>query len=158
MKIVILAVGQKQPPWVDAAVDDYLARVPAEFRVELKQLKAEPRDGRPDDAERCRAAEGERLIAAVPAGATLVVLDERGKDWSTQQLAEQLGRWRDAAEQPAFAIGGPDGVAMRVRQAARLQLRLSSLTLPHALARVLLAEQLYRAWSILARHPYHRAG
>lgn len=158
MKILILAIGQKQPAWADAAVNDYLARLPADFKVELRELKAEPRTGRGDEAERCRSAESERLRAAVPAGIHLVALDERGKDWTTQQLAEHLGRWRDDSENVAFAIGGPDGLDERFRRDARLQLRLSSMTLPHALARVVLAEQLYRAWSILARHPYHRAG
>ena len=157
MKILILAIGQKQPTWTTAAVNDYLVRFPAEFKVELRELKAEARTGRPDEAERCRAAESDRLRAALPAGSQLVALDERGKDWSTQQLADQLERWRDAAENVAFAIGGPDGLDDRFKREARLQLRLSSLTLPHALARVILAEQLYRAWSILARHPYHRA-
>jgi len=157
MKVLILAVGQKQPAWVDAAVNDYLTRFPAEFKLELRELKAEARTGRADEANRCRSAESERLRAAVPAGSQLVVLDERGKDWTTRQLADQLGRWRDAAQSVTFAIGGPDGLDDRFKHDARLQLRLSSLTLPHALARVLLAEQLYRAWSILARHPYHRA-
>jgi 23S rRNA (pseudouridine1915-N3)-methyltransferase len=157
MKILILAIGQKQPAWVDAAVKDYLARFPTDFKVELRELKAEARNGRADDAERCRSAECERLRAAVPAGSHLVALDERGKDWTTRQFAEQLGRWRDGSDNVAFAIGGPDGFDEGFRREARLQLRLSSLTLPHALARVLLAEQLYRAWSILARHPYHRA-
>jgi len=157
MKILILAVGQKQPAWVDAAMQDYLARFPADFKVELRELKAEARTGRADEAERCRSAESERLRSAVPAGSQLVALDERGKDWTTQQLAEQLRRWRDASETVAFAIGGPDGLDDRFKRDARIRFRLSSLTLPHALARVLLAEQLYRAWSILARHPYHRA-
>jgi len=157
-KILILAIGQRQPAWVDAAVDDYLARFPADFKVELRELKAEARTGRADEAERSRSAEGDRLLAACPQGHALVALDERGRDWTTQQLADHLGRMRDAGEPVAFAIGGPDGLDDRVRQTARMQLRLSSMTLPHALARVLLCEQLYRAWSILARHPYHRAG
>jgi len=157
MKVTILAIGQKQPAWAGAAVEDYLDRFPADFKVELTELKAEARSGRPDDGERCRAAEAQRLRAALPAGALLVALDERGKDLTTAQFAEQLRRWRDAGESVAFAIGGPDGLAEDFKRGARLLLRLSSLTLPHALARVLLAEQLYRAWSILARHPYHRA-
>jgi 23S rRNA (pseudouridine1915-N3)-methyltransferase len=157
MKILVLAIGQKQPAWADAAVNDYLIRFPADFRVELRELKAEARTGRSEEAERCRSAESDRLRAAVPAGSQLVALDERGKDWTTQQLADQLGRWRDSAQSVAFAIGGPDGLDDRIKREASLQLRLSSMTLPHALARVLLAEQLYRAWSILARHPYHRA-
>ena len=156
-RILILAIGQKQPAWVNGAVDDYLARFPADFKVELRELKAEARSGRTDEAERCRSVEGERLLGACPSSHTLVALDERGRDWTTQQFAEHLGGWRDTGEAVAFAIGGPDGLDERVKRAARLQLRLSSLTLPHALARVLLCEQLYRAWSILARHPYHRA-
>lgn len=157
MKLAILAIGQKQPAWADVAVDDYLKRFPADFKVDLIELKAEARTGRPDDAERCRAAEAQRLTAALPAGALLVALDERGKDMTTADIAAQLSRWRDAGESVAFAIGGADGLTEEFKRGARLLLRLSSLTLPHALARVLLAEQLYRAWSILARHPYHRA-
>ena len=157
MRILILAIGQKQPAWAGAAVNDYLVRFPADFRVELRELKAEARTGRADEAERCRSAESERLRAALPAGSQRVVLDEHGKDWTTQQLADQLAHWRDNAENIAFAIGGPDGLDERIKREAHLQLRLSSMTLPHALARVVLAEQLYRAWSILARHPYHRA-
>jgi 23S rRNA (pseudouridine1915-N3)-methyltransferase len=157
MKILILAIGQKLPAWADAAVNDYLARFPADFKVELREMKAEPRTGRTDEAARCRSAESERLRAAVTVGSQLVALDERGKDWTTQQLAEHLGRWRDSGENLAFAIGGPDGLDEGFKRDARLQLRMSSMTLPHALARVVLVEQLYRAWSILVRHPYHRA-
>lgn len=152
-----MAIGQKQPAWADTAVNDYLARFPADFRVELKEVKAEARTGRADEGERCRASEAVRLRAALPVGSAVVALDERGKDWNTQQLADQLQRWRDGAESVAFVIGGPDGIDEAFKREARMQLKLSSLTLPHALARVVLAEQLYRAWSILARHPYHRA-
>jgi len=155
VKIAIVAVGQRQPAWADQAVADYLARFPPEFSVTLKEVRPEPRSGAP--LARLLAAEAERLRAAVPAGSVLVALDERGKDWTTVQLAVAIGRWRDAAEPVSFIIGGPDGLAPELKRNARLLLRLSSLTLPHALARVLLAEQLYRAWSLLARHPYHRA-
>ncbi len=157
MKISIVAIGQRQPAWADAAVDDYLARFPSDFKVELKALKAEARSGQTQDPRRALAAEAARIRSALPAGCTVVALDERGKDWTTQQLAQQLSRWRDASEPVAFVIGGPDGLDETIKRAAQLQLRLSSMTLPHALARVLLAEQLYRAWSILAGHPYHRA-
>lgn len=155
MKIAIVAVGQRQPAWADQAVADYLGRFPSDFSVTLKEVKPEPRSGAP--VERLLVAEAERLRAAVPAGSVLVALDERGKDWTTVQLAEAIGHWRDAAEPVSFVIGGPDGLAPEFKRSARLLLRLSSLTLPHALARVLLAEQLYRAWSLLANHPYHRA-
>lgn len=155
MKIQIVAVGQRQPAWADQAVADYLDRFPADFAVTLREVKPEPRSGAP--VEKLLAAEAERLRAAVAPGHLLVALDERGRDWTSVQLAESLARWRDAAESVSFVIGGPDGLAADIKQRARVLLRLSSLTLPHALARVLLAEQLYRAWSLLANHPYHRA-
>ncbi len=154
MKISIIAIGQRQPRWADDAVADFLKRFPADFSVDLRQLKPEPRDGRP--AERIRSAESERLRAALPAGCVAVALDERGRDLTSAAFAEQLGRWRDRGDSPAFVIGGPDGLTEEFRQGAHALLRLSSMTLPHALARVLLVEQLYRAWSILSRHPYHR--
>ena len=158
MKILILAIGQKQPAWVDAAVNDYLARFPADFRVELRELKAEARTGRADEAERCRSAEV-RTAARRAAG-------RLARSWRSMNAARtgphsnwpiSSGAGATPARRVAFAIGGPDGLDDSFKREARLQLRLSSLTLPHALARVLLAEQLYRAWSILARHPYHRA-
>jgi 23S rRNA (pseudouridine1915-N3)-methyltransferase len=155
MKIAIVAVAQRPPQWAQDAVADYVARFPADFEVRLVDLKPETRTSQP--VERILAAEAERLKAMISPGTLVVALDERGKDWTTMQLAEHLQQWRDAAERVAFVIGGPDGLDAGFKRAARMQLRLSSLTLPHALARVLLAEQLYRAWSILARHPYHRA-
>ncbi len=155
MKISIIAIGQRQPRWADEAIAEFLKRFPHEFAVDLRELKPETRDGRP--AQRIRAAEGERLRAALPAGSVTVALDERGRDMTSAAFAEQLGRWRDRGDSPAFVIGGPDGLSEELRRAAPLQLRLSSMTLPHALARLLLIEQLYRAWSILAGHPYHRA-
>jgi 23S rRNA (pseudouridine1915-N3)-methyltransferase len=154
MKITVLAIGQRQPRWADEACADYLKRFPPEFGVVLRELKAEPRDRQ--SRERVLAAEAQRLRAAVPAGARLVALDERGKTVSTREFAALLQRWRDRGEAIAFAIGGPDGLAADVKDGAQL-LRLSDLTLPHALARVILLEQLYRGWSILANHPYHRA-
>jgi 23S rRNA (pseudouridine1915-N3)-methyltransferase len=157
MKISIVAIGQRQSEWADAAVADYLSRFPSDYKVELKALKAESRSGLTQDPDRARAAEAARIRSALPAGCAVVALDERGKDWTTQQLAQQLSRWRDASEPVAFVIGGPDGLDDSIKRDARLQLRLSSMTLPHALARVVLVEQIYRAWSILAGHPYHRA-
>jgi 23S rRNA (pseudouridine1915-N3)-methyltransferase len=154
MRIAIVAIGQRQPRWADEAVADYLRRFPADFAIGLRELKPEPRDGRPP--ERIRAAEGERLRSALPPGSLAVALDERGRDLTTAAFAAQLGRWRDDGIAPAFAIGGADGFSDEFRRGAGMLLRLSSLTLPHALARVLLVEQIYRAWSILARHPYHR--
>jgi 23S rRNA (pseudouridine1915-N3)-methyltransferase len=154
MKIAIVAVGQRQPRWADDAIADYLARLPNDFAVRLIEVKPEPRDGRP--VERLLAAEAQRLRAAIPPGHAVVVLDERGEELTTRELAEWLRRSRDAAQPVAFVIGGPDGIDAEFKRGARLRLRLSALTLPHALARVVLAEALYRVWSILAHHPYHR--
>lgn len=155
MKITIAAMGTRQPAWAQAAIDDYLARLPADFAVTVCEIKPEPRQGQP--VERIMAAEADRLRAAIPAGSMVVALDERGGDWTTAKLAAQLQRWRDEALPVAFAIGGADGLDARFKREAGVLLRLSSLTLPHALARVLLVEQIYRAWSLLANHPYHRA-
>lgn len=155
MKISIVAIGQRQPRWADEAIAGFLERFPSDFAVGIRELKPEARDGRPP--ERIRAAEGERLRGALPAGSVTVALDERGREFTSAAFAEQIGRWRERGDSPAFVIGGPDGLADELRRGAQLLLRLSSMTLPHALARVLLVEQLYRAWSILSRHPYHRA-
>jgi 23S rRNA (pseudouridine1915-N3)-methyltransferase len=158
MKITIVAVGQRQPAWAQDAMADYLARFPADFKVELKEVKAEPRSGKGNDpVQRLMAAEAARIRAATPPHGRLVVLDERGADWTTDQLADSLARWREDGLHPVFVIGGPDGLDADLKRSAQAQVRLSSMTLPHALARVLLAEQLYRAWSMLANHPYHRA-
>lgn len=154
MRITVVAVGQRQPRWAEDAAADFLARFPSDFAVTVKDVKPEPRSGQP--VERMLAAEAERLRAAIPAGSLVVALDERGKDWTTLQLAEAMRGWRNASETVAFAIGGPDGLDAGFKRDARMRLRLSSLTLPHALARVVLLEQLYRVWSILAHHPYHR--
>ncbi len=154
MKIRVAAVGQRLPAWAAEGVRDFAERLPRDFRVELHQVKPEARNGQP--VERLLAAEAVRLRAAVPPDAVLVALDERGKDWSSAQLAEALAQWRDGAREPAFVIGGPDGLHPPLKREAALCLRLSSLTLPHALARLVLVEQIYRAWSILAAHPYHR--
>lgn len=156
MKIQIVAVGQRQPAWADQAVADFLDRFPSDFAVTLREVRPESRaSGAP--VERMLAAEAQRLRAAIPAGHLVVALDERGKDWTSTRLAQALGQWRDGAESVTFIIGGPDGLAADLKRDARLLLRLSSMTLPHAMARVLLTEQLYRAWSLLAGHPYHRA-
>ncbi|HVG04276.1 MAG TPA: 23S rRNA (pseudouridine(1915)-N(3))-methyltransferase RlmH [Burkholderiaceae bacterium] len=156
MRITVVAVGQRQPAWADAAVNEYFSRLPPDFKVELKLVKADPRSGSIQLA-RSLSAEAVRVRAAVPDDAWLIALDEHGKDWTTQQFADQLRRWRDFAHDIAFAIGGADGLDPGLKNEARTLLRVSSMTLPHALARVVLAEQLYRAASILAGHPYHRA-
>jgi 23S rRNA (pseudouridine1915-N3)-methyltransferase len=158
MKITIVAVGQRQPAWATAAVDDYLARFPADFKVELREVKAEPRTGKGNEpVARLLAAEAARIDAALPLDAYRIALDEHGSEWTTAKLAQMLARWRDDNIHAAFVIGGPDGLDAEFKRRARACVRLSSMTLPHALARVVLAEQLYRGWSVLVKHPYHRA-
>ena len=156
MKLVLVAVGQRQPAWADAAYDDFAKRFSAECRLELKAVKAEPRtNGKTVQA--MMAAEAERIEAAVPKGARRVVLDERGERRTTVQLAERLRFWLGDGHDVALIVGGPDGLDARLKSSADETLRLSDLTLPHAFVRVLVAEALYRAWSVLNSHPYHRA-
>lgn len=156
MRLAVLAVGQRQPAWADAAWADYVKRFPPEWRFELKALKAEPR-GR--GAAQCMAAEAARIQQALTAqgrGWRRVVLDEHGQRASTLQLAVRLREWQADGRDVAILIGGPDGLAAELKAGADETLRLSDLTLPHAFVRVLLAEALYRAWSVNAGHPYHR--
>ncbi len=155
MLIRVVAVGTKMPDWVRSAVDDYTGRMPPEIRVEWREVRAEPRSAGATQAV-WMAREAQRIRAALPPGAHLVALDERGADLRTRDLADCLQRWQHAAQAVAILIGGPDGLEPALKAQARERLRLSSLTLPHPLVRVLLAEQLYRAWSVLANHPYHR--
>jgi len=154
MKLLIVAVGQRMPDWAQSAYDDYAKRFPPELRVEIKTVKTETRGSKTLDS--LLAAERERIQAVLPRGCRVVVLDERGTALTTQLLAEQLRGWQLEATDVALVIGGPDGLEPAFRASAHQRIRLSDLTLPHALARVLLVEQLYRAWSINANHPYHR--
>jgi 23S rRNA (pseudouridine1915-N3)-methyltransferase len=155
MRLVIVAVGQRQPTWARDAFADFAKRLPNECRLELVEVKAEPRDSGKTPAQLV-AAEGARLLAASPKRARRVALDERGTRRTTTELAERLRAWREDGRDVVLWIGGPDGLDPTLRSSADDTLRLSDLTLPHALARVLLAEALYRAWSVLAGHPYHR--
>ena len=154
MKLLVLAIGQRQPAWADAAWDDFAKRFPSECKLELKALKAEARTGR--TPAQCMAAEAARMEAALPRGARRVVLDEHGTRLSTQQLAQRLRVWREDGRDAALLIGGPDGLDPALKASADETLRLSDLTLPHAFVRVLLVEALYRAWSLQQGHPYHR--
>lgn len=155
MRVTILSVGHKMPAWIQDGFNEYARRMPPEVRVELVELRPEER-GAGRDPERARNAEGERILGALPKDATLLALDERGKAITTQGLSVMLSGWMRDGTHPAFAIGGADGHSQALRSRADKLISLSSLTLPHGLVRVVLAEQLYRAWSILARHPYHR--
>ncbi|HSQ71689.1 MAG TPA: 23S rRNA (pseudouridine(1915)-N(3))-methyltransferase RlmH [Rubrivivax sp.] len=155
MKLLLVAVGQRQPGWADTAWADYAKRFPPEMRLELKALKAEPRSGGRTAAQ-CMAAEAQRIELACPKGARRVALDETGTRLNTAQLAERLRHWRGDGRDVALLVGGPDGLDPALKAGADETLRLSDLTLAHAFARVLLAEALYRAWSLTEGHPYHR--
>ena len=154
MKLLVVAVGQRVPDWAQVAWDDYAKRFPPESRLELKAVKTEPRGSK--TVPTLLAAERERIAAAIPKGARIVALDERGTSMTTVALAAKLKAWQLENDVVALVIGGPDGLDPAFRQEAHERIRLSDLTLPHAMVRVLLAEQLYRAWSINANHPYHR--
>lgn len=154
MRLIIIAVGQRVPDWAQVAYDDYAKRFPPELKVELKAVKTEPRASKTTEA--VMAAERERIEAAIPRGARVVALDERGTALTTRALAERLRGWQLEGDDVVLLIGGPDGLDPGLRQAAHERIRLSDLTLPHAMVRVLLIEQLYRAWSVNAGHPYHR--
>lgn len=154
MRLIIVAVGQRVPDWAQTAWDDYAKRFPHELKVELKAVKTEPRGSK--TLETLYAAERARIEAAIPKGARIVALDERGTNLTTLALASKLKDWQLGGTDVALIIGGPDGLDPAFRQAAHERVRLSDLTLPHAMVRVLLIEQLYRAWSVNANHPYHR--
>ena len=155
MKLLVVAVGQRQPAWADEAWADFAKRLPPEMRLELKALKAEPRHAGKTAAQ-CMAAEAQRFEAALPKGIRRIVLDEHGTRLTTRALADRMRAWRDDGRDAALLIGGPDGLDPAIKASADETMRLSDLTLPHAFARVLLAEALYRAWSLLEGHPYHR--
>jgi 23S rRNA (pseudouridine1915-N3)-methyltransferase len=154
MKLLVVAVGQKQPAWAQTAYAEFEKRFPPEMRLELHAVKAETRGQK--NAEQLMAAEAVRLEAALPRGIRRVVLDERGTRLTTMQLAERMKVWLNDGRDVALVIGGPDGLAPAVKATADETVRLSELTLPHAFVRVLLAEALYRAWTVLVNHPYHR--
>jgi 23S rRNA (pseudouridine1915-N3)-methyltransferase len=154
MKLLIVAVGQRVPDWAQTAWDEYAKRFPFELKIELKAVKTEPRGSK--SLETLFAAERQRIEEAIPKGCRIVVLDERGTSLTTKALASRLQNWQLDSNDVALIIGGPDGIDPAFRQVAHERIRLSDMTLPHAMARVLLIEQLYRAWSINANHPYHR--
>ncbi len=155
MQLVIAAVGNKMPDWIEAGFGEYAKRMPAECRVVLKEIKPVDRSGS-KTAETVMALERARIEAALPKGARIVALDEHGKDLSSVQLSACLSQWLQGGRDVALVIGGADGLDPAFKAGADMLLRISSLTLPHGMVRVLLAEQLYRAWSILQNHPYHR--
>jgi 23S rRNA (pseudouridine1915-N3)-methyltransferase len=155
MKIQVLAIGQKMPDWVQQAVDEYTKRMPPHLHVEFREVAAEHR-GKNADLKRIMEREGERLLLATPKGAYTVALDRSGKQLGTLDWAEQMKDWLSGGRDIAIMIGGPDGLPADVLQRCDAIWSLSRLTFAHPLVRVLLAEQLYRAWSITENHPYHR--
>ncbi len=155
MIIRLLAVGTRMPAWVETGYLEYTKRLPKNFQLKLEEIPAEKR--RNVSADTARRGEAERILARVGLTDTLVVLDETGTGLSTVDFAKKLSTWQEAGAQVVLLVGGADGLDERCLQRANLVLNLSPFTLPHALVRVLLAEQVYRAWSLLNHHPYHRA-
>ena len=156
MKLSVLAVGHRQPAWVNEGCAEYLKRMPRELPASVSEIKPEPRGSK--TREQLLAAEKARIREALPAGTRIVVLDEKGDDLTTLKLARRLESWMQDGRDVALLIGGADGLDEEFKQQADDRLRLSSLTLPHGMARLLLCEQLYRAVSVLKNHPYHREG
>jgi 23S rRNA (pseudouridine1915-N3)-methyltransferase len=155
MRITIIAVGGKMPAWVEQGVAEYQRRMPRELKVEWREIPL-VRRGRDTSAEVLRLKEGEKILKAIPARDEVIALDVRGKRWSTEQLAAQLTNWQMSGDNYSLLIGGPDGLSDPCLQRAGQRWSLSDLTMPHPLVRILLSEQLYRAWTINANHPYHR--
>lgn len=156
MRLTVITVGGKMPAWVDQGVAEYSKRLPREIRLQWRELPLARRGG-DSTPEQLREREGEQILKALSAGDRVIALDVRGDSLSTEQLAQQLADWQMSGTNVSLLIGGPDGLSAACLGAARQRWSLSALTLPHPLVRVLLAEQLYRAWTITVGHPYHRA-
>jgi 23S rRNA (pseudouridine1915-N3)-methyltransferase len=155
MQLIVAAVGHKMPAWIEAGFQEYAKRMPPECRLLLKEIKPIERSSG-KNAETVMAQERTRIEAALPKGGRVIALDEHGAHMTTVQLSQQLSIWQQQGGDVSFVIGGADGLDAEFKKNADMLLRLSNMTLPHGLVRVILAEQLYRAWSILRNHPYHR--
>ncbi len=155
MQLIIAAVGHKMPAWIESGFGEYAKRMPPECRIQLKEIKPVERSGS-KTTDTAMLLERTRIEAVLPKGARIIALDERGKDLTSAQLAQNLVQWQQDGRDVAFIIGGADGLDAEFKSRADNLMRISSLTLPHGMVRVLLAEQLYRAWSITQNHPYHR--
>jgi 23S rRNA (pseudouridine1915-N3)-methyltransferase len=156
MQINLISVGNRMPGWVQQGYNEYAKRLPREFELVLKEIAPGKRT-KNSDVARIVKDEGERMIAAIPQGSPhIVTLDIPGKPWTTAELAQVMQRWLESGQHIALLVGGPEGLADSAKQLARESWSLSKLTFPHPLVRIIVAEQLYRAWSILHNHPYHR--
>jgi 23S rRNA (pseudouridine1915-N3)-methyltransferase len=155
MQLMIAAVGHKMPAWIETGFSEYAKRMPPELRIVLKEIKPVERSGS-KTAATAMALERERIEAVLPKGARLVALDEHGKDITSVGLSRMLEQWQQDGRDTVFLIGGADGLDPGLKARAEGMIRISSMTLPHGIVRVMLAEQLYRAWSITQNHPYHR--
>ena len=155
MQLLIVAVGHKMPAWIETGFQEYAKRMPPELRIVLKEVKPVERGGG-KSAATAMALERERIEAVLPKNVRLIALDERGKDLTSVALSQQLQAWQLAGGDTALLIGGADGLDPALKARAESLIRISSMTLPHGIVRVMLAEQLYRAWSITQNHPYHR--
>ena len=155
MKLRVVSVGHKMPDWIAAGFSEYAKRMPREARIELDEIRPEPRTSG-KTTEQIMEAEAQRILSSLPKNGLSIALDEHGTQWTTRQLAQQLREWMQEGRDVSFIIGGADGLHGSVKESAQLRLAVSAFTLPHAMVRVLLAEQLYRAYSLLHNHPYHR--
>jgi 23S rRNA (pseudouridine1915-N3)-methyltransferase len=155
MRIALIAVGTRMPDWVEQGYQEYARRLPADYALQLVEISAGKR-GKGADIARITQQEGEKMLAAIPKGARVIALDVQGRGWSTEQLAQAMDEWRHDGRDVALLVGGPEGLAPECLAQAEQRWSLSPLTLPHPLVRIVVAEQLYRAWSILHHHPYHR--
>jgi 23S rRNA (pseudouridine1915-N3)-methyltransferase len=156
MKLNLLAVGNKMPTWVTDGYQEYAKRLPRECSLHLHEI-APAKRGKSGSSTQWMREEGERILEAVPSNHHVVALDVKGKPWSTEQLAEQLKNWQADGRDVSLLVGGADGLTQECLQRANQRWSLSALTLPHPLVRIVMAEQLYRAWTVLQNHPYHRA-
>ena len=155
MRIRLIAVGQKMPSWVTDGYNEYARRLPAGFSLELCEIPLNKRT-KNADVQRFRTREGEHMLSAIGKGDRVIALEVKGREWSTEQLADKLGQWHDNGENVSLLVGGPEGMLPDISNRADVKWSLSPLTLPHPMVRILVAEQLYRSWSILNNHPYHR--
>jgi len=155
MKINLIAIGDQMPNWVETAFTDYQKRMPRECQLLLHEIPM-PKRSKTTSIEKLKSLEAELILKKIPANNYIIALDEYGKSWSTSSLADEMKLWLTSGQNISIIIGGPDGLASSILQTAKEKRSLSKLTLPHPVVRIIVAEQLYRAWSILNNHPYHR--